>query len=136
LSGETGRRDTVAIARLVALGAVAAAAVGVLVTWTDDGTIALQGVQGPNNGWLVLIVAGFAAAWIPSMTRGSWVGVIGVLGAAAVMAWTAIESWLDAREVLDASAGVGILLVVGASVVLGAAAAAAAAALVLQRRRA
>jgi uncharacterized membrane protein YhhN len=103
----------------VAWAAVAAAAVGVFVTWTSDDAVGLDGVEGPNNGWLVLIVAAFALAWIPSMTRGSWVGVVGVLGASLVMGWTAIESWLDGKDVSGASAGVGVFLVVVASVVLG-----------------
>ena len=67
----------------------------------------LDGTQGPNNGWLVLIVAAFALGWIRSMARGSWVGVLGVLGAAVVIGWTAIENWLDSRDVLGATAATG-----------------------------
>ena len=102
--------------------AIAAATVGVFVTWTSDGPVNLDGTQGPNNGWLVLIVALFALAWIRPMARGSWTGVIGVLGASIVMGWTTIESWLDSRAVLDGTAGFGLILVVAASVALGAAA--------------
>ena len=108
--------------RLVALIAVAAATVGVFVTWTSDGPVKLDGTQGPNNGWLVLIVALLALAWIRPMVRGAWTGVIGVLGASVVMAWTAIENWLDSRAVLDATASFGLILVVVASVALAAAA--------------
>ena len=82
----------------------------------------LDGTQGPNNGWLVLIVALLALAWIRPMARGSWTGVIGVLGASVVRAWTAIENWLDNRAVLDATASFGLILVVAASVALAAAA--------------
>ena len=38
------------------------------------------------------------------------------------MGWTAIENWRDNREVLAASVGHGLLLVVAASVTLGVAA--------------
>jgi len=105
--------------RLVVWIAVAAAAVGVFSTWTHDGPVSLNGTQGPNDGWLVLIVAAFALGWARSMGRGSWVGVIGVLGSSVVMAWTAVESWLESRDVLGASAGYGLVLVVAASVALG-----------------
>ena len=105
--------------RLVVWIAIAAAAIGVFSTWTDDGPVSLDGTQGPNNGWLVLIVAAFALGWARSMARGSWVGVVGVLGSSVVMGWTAIENWLDSRDVLGASASYGLLLVVAASVALG-----------------
>ena len=54
------------------------------------------------------------------MTRGSWTGVIGVLGASVVMAWTAIETWLDSRAVFVATASLGLILVLAASVALAA----------------
>jgi len=100
--------------------AVAAAAVGVFSTWIEDGPVSLNGTQGPNNGWLVLIVAAFALGWSRSMARDSWIGVVGVLGAAVVMGWTAVEGWVESRDVLGASASYGLLLVVAASVALGA----------------
>jgi hypothetical protein len=100
--------------------AIAVAVVGVFLTWTSDGALTLNGTQGPNNGWLVVIVAAFAVGWARSMLRGSWVGVIGVLGSAAVMAWTAIENWLDNRDVLGATASYGLFLVLAAAVALGA----------------
>jgi hypothetical protein len=70
----------------------------------------------------VLIVAAFALGWARSMNRGSWVGVVGVLGAAIVIAWTAVENWLDSRAVFGATASLGLVLVLAASVALGAAA--------------
>ena len=82
----------------------------------------LDGTQGPNNGWLVLIVAAFALAWTRSMARGSWTGLIGVLGASVVIGWTAVQNWLDSRDVFDAAASFGLLLVVAASFALGGAA--------------
>jgi hypothetical protein len=102
--------------------AIAAAVVGVFSPWTSDGPVQLNGTQGPNNGWLVLIVAGFALGWTRSMARGSWVGVVGVFGAAVVMGSTAVPSWLDSRDVFDASPAYGLLLVVAASVAVGGAA--------------
>ncbi len=106
----------------VAWLAIAAAVVGVFLTWTSDGAVRLDGTQGPNGGWLVLIVAAFALGWARSMARGSWIGVAGVLGASIVMGWTAVENWLDSRDVFGASASFGLLLVVAASVALAGAA--------------
>ena len=103
------------------------------MTWTSDGPLRLDGTQGPNNGWLVLIVAAFALAWTRSLARGSWTAVIGVLGASVVMCWTAIENWRDSRDVLGATASFGLLLVVAASVALAAAAVATGVKLVSER---
>jgi hypothetical protein len=102
--------------RLVCRIAVAAALVGVFVTWVADEPIRLDGTQGPNNGWLAVIVAGLALVWIRML--GSWPGVIGVLGSGLVIGWTALENWLDARATIGASAAPGLLLVLAASVVL------------------
>ena len=102
--------------------AVAAALVGVFVTWVADGPIRLDGTQGPNNGWLAVIVAVLALVWIRML--GSWPGVIGVLGSGLVIGWTALENWLDARATIGASAAPGLLLILAASVVLTAVAAA------------
>jgi hypothetical protein len=101
---------------------VAVAVLGVFLTWTSAGTGSLDGTQGPNNGWLVVIVGAFALGWIRWMARGSWVGVVGVLGASVVMFWTALENWLDNREVLDGAAGLGLVLVLVAAVALAASA--------------
>src|SRR4051812_23349960 len=40
---------------LVAGGAVLAVLVGVFSTWASYGPVSLNGTQGPNNGWLVVI---------------------------------------------------------------------------------
>ena len=50
------------------------------------------------------------------------------------MGWTAVENWLDSRDVLGATASYGLLLVVAASVVLGSAAIARGAELTRRRR--
>ena len=106
----------------VASVAVVVAVVGVFLTWTSVGNASLDGTQGPHNGWLVIIVAAFALGWIRAMARGSWVGVLGVFGASVVMFWTTLENWLDNREVLDGTPGLGIALVLLAAVALGASA--------------
>ena len=108
--------------RLIALVAIVTAVVGVFLTWTKDGPVHLNGLQGPNNGWLVLIVAMFALGWTWPMFRGSWIGVVGVLGSAVVIGWTAVENWLDNRDVFHASAGIGLILVFAAAVALAGAA--------------
>ena len=104
----------------VASIAVAVAILGVLLTWTSFGSAGLDGTQGPNNGWLVVIVGVFALGFIRVMARGSWVGMAGVVGASIVMFWTAVENWLDNRQVLDGTAGAGLVVVVAASAVLAA----------------
>ena len=93
--------------------------VGVLATWTSDDPVDLDGLEGPSNGWLVLIVAAFALAWTGSMSRGTRAGVVAVVGAAVVMGWAALENWVDGRAVLGARVGFGLLLVLAASVALG-----------------
>ena len=98
--------------------ALALAAAGVFLPWTSAGPVRLDGTEGPNNGWLVLIVAALALSCVRSMARGSWVGVLGVLGAGIVIGSTAIENWLDSRQVLDATASYGLLIVIAASIVL------------------
>ena len=81
----------------------------------------LDGTQGPNNGWLVLILALLALWWIRLLERGSWLGVVGVLGTGLVIGWTALENWLDARAVLGASVAPGLVLVLLGSIGLTAA---------------
>ena len=102
----------------IALAAVVAAALGVFLPWTSDGSVRLDGTEGPHNGWLIVIVAAFTLGWIRSLNGGSWIGVIGVAGAAVVIAWTALESWLGSRAVTGASPGFGLVLVLAASVTL------------------
>ena len=98
--------------------AIALAVIGIFLPWSCAESVRLDGTEGPNNGWLVLIVAVLALGWVRSLARGSWVGVLGILGAGIVIGWTAIENWLDNRQVIDASASYGLLIVVAASVVL------------------
>src|SRR4029078_12834860 len=55
-----------------------------------------------------------------SMERGSRVGVVGVLGCALVIAWTATENWLHPTRVLSARVSHGLLLVLAACTVVAA----------------
>ena len=117
-TGPAARRSrTQAVAPI----AIAVGVVGVFCTWTNDGPVSLNGIQGPNDGWLVVIVAVPALFFARSLAKGTWVGVVGALGSAAVMGWTAVASWRDNRDVVGASVGYGLLLVLGASLALAAA---------------
>ena len=102
--------------RLACRIAVAAVLVGVFVTWLADGPVRLDGTQGPNDGWLALIVAALALLWIRML--GSWPGLIGVLGSGLVIGWTALQNWLDARAVMGMSPRLGLALVLAGSVAL------------------
>jgi hypothetical protein len=95
---------------------------GVFVTWLTDGPVRLDGTQGPNNGWLVVILAVLALWWVRLLENGSWLGVAGVLGTGLVIGWTALENWLDARATMGVSVGFGLVLVLVGSVGLAAAA--------------
>lgn len=110
----------------VAWVAVAAVLVGTFSTWITAGPVTLNGIQGPNDGWLVVILSACAAGWARGLARGSRVGIAGVLGCAVVILWTVYEDWRDARDVLGGDAGHGLLLVVAGAVVLASAAVAAA----------
>jgi hypothetical protein len=52
------------------------------------------------------------------MARGSWPGIVAVAGSAVVMCWAALGNWLDGRDVLGARVGLGLLLVLAASIAL------------------
>ena len=106
----------------IATGAVVAALVGVFSTWTSNGPVSLNGIQGPNNGWLVVIFAFVALGGVRALSRGSWLGVTAVLGAAVVILWTAVEGLLDNRDVLGGSTGWGLWLTILAGLTLAAAA--------------
>jgi hypothetical protein len=118
----TARGGTAAAWRTATRLAAVAVLFGVFVTWLADGPVRLDGTQGPNNGWLAVILAVLTLPWLRMLARGSWVGVVGVLGAGLVIGWTALENWLDARATIGASIGFGLLLVLAGSVVLMAAA--------------
>jgi multisubunit Na+/H+ antiporter MnhF subunit len=111
--------------QVVAMVAIAVAVVGVFCTWTTVGPVSLNGTEGPNNGWLVVILAAISLGWTRLMRRDTWTGAVAALGvllAAIVICWTVLENWVDNRDVLDASVGYGLLLVLAAGVALGVAA--------------
>jgi hypothetical protein len=118
VSGAGYRRLSTPRARALVVAGLAIATVSVFLRWVSDTRVALDGTEGPNNGWLVLIMVAFAAGWTRSLLRGSRAAVVGVTGAAVVIAWTAIESWHQARQADAATASYGLLLVIGASVML------------------
>ena len=118
------RRVTDTLRLGVRVGAVLAFC-GVFVTWTKADPVSLDGMQGPNNGLLVLILAAFALGWTRALVRHAWVGVIGVLGSGLVIGWTALENHADNRDVIGGGVGIGFALVVVAGAVLVATAVAA-----------
>jgi hypothetical protein len=95
------------------------AAVGVFGTWTSAGPVSLNGTQGPNDGWLVLIALAVGLGCLRSLAHGSWFAVAGIAGVAIVIGWVTIEDWLENREALDADVGYGLVLVLAASIGLG-----------------
>jgi cardiolipin synthase len=95
---------------------------GVFCTWLVSGPVTLSGIEGPNNGWLCVLLAGPALLWARRMERGSWVGVLGALACGLLIAWTAAENWRDGHRVLEAGVAYGLLLVLAAGLVLASAA--------------
>ena len=98
--------------------ALVAIVLGVFCTWLAQGALTLSGIEGPNNGWLCILLAVPALLWTRSMERGSWVGVAGVLLCAVVIGWTAAENWRDGRRVLEAGTSYGLILVLAGCAVL------------------
>jgi hypothetical protein len=107
--------------------AVVVAIVGVFGTWRNASPVSLNGLEGPHNGWLVVIFALISLAGAGATARGSWLGIVTVLGCALVIVFTAIENVVDDGDVLGGRSGWGVWLTVAGGVVLGGAALAAAA---------
>ena len=107
---------------LVCYAAIVLAIVGVFGTWRNAGPVSLDGFDGPHNGWLVIIFGLIALAGVGSLSRGGWLGVVTVLGCAAVMIFTAVENVVDDNAVLGGSSGWGVWLTIAASAVLAGAA--------------
>jgi hypothetical protein len=80
--------------------------------------VSLDGVQGPHDGWLLVIFALIALAGVQSLSRHGWLGIVTVLGAACAMLYTAVGNLLDDRVVFGGNAGWGLWLSIGASVIL------------------
>ncbi len=99
------------------------AIVGVFGTWRVAGPVSLDGFEGPHNGWLVIIFALIALAGVRALARGSWFGIVTVLGAARgddLHGRRRTSSHDD--SVIGGRSGWGVWLTVGASVVLAGAA--------------
>jgi len=102
--------------------AIVFAIVGVFGVWRNTAPGSLDGVEGPHNGWLVVIFGLIALVGVGALARGSWFGIVLVLGAAAVMIWTAVDAVVNDGSVLGGSSGWGVWLTVAASAVLAGAA--------------
>ena len=100
--------------------AIVLAIVGVFGTWRNAGPVSLDGLEGPHNGWLVIIFALIALAGVGAIARGSWLGIVTVLGSAAVMLSTAVHDLVDDDAVVGGSSGWGVWLTIAASAVLAA----------------
>jgi hypothetical protein len=105
-------------ASLVCWGAIALAIAGVFGTWRSSGPVSLSGVEGPHNGWLVIIFGLVALTGVGPMSRGGWLGIVTVLGSACVMVYTAVANLVDDNAVLGGNSGWGIWLTIVASAVL------------------
>jgi hypothetical protein len=106
----------------ICYAATALAIVGVFGTWRSSGPVSLDGFEGPHNGWLVIAFGLIALIGIGSLSRGSRLGIVTVLGCAAVMTSTAVENVVDDNSSLGGSSGWGVWLTVAAAVVLAGAA--------------
>jgi hypothetical protein len=104
--------------------AIVLAIVGVFGTWRSASPVSLDGVEGPQNGWLVIVFGLIALAGVRAVSRGSWLGIVLVLGCAAVMVYAAVSSLAD--DTLGGSSGWGVWLTLVASAGLAALALAAA----------
>jgi hypothetical protein len=98
--------------------AVLLAVIGVFGTWRSAAPVSLNGVEGPHDGWLVIIFALVALAGVRSLSREGWLGIVTVVAAAGAMLYTAVGNLLDDRAVLGGSSGWGLWLSIGAAVVL------------------
>jgi hypothetical protein len=74
----------------------------------------------------VIIFGLIALAGVGSLSRGGWLGIVTVLGAAAVMNYAAVSNLAEDRIVLGGTSGWGIWLTIMASVLLAGVAAVAA----------
>ena len=84
--------------------------IGVFGTWRSAGPVSLDGVEGPHDGWLLIIFALIALAGVRSLSRHGWLGIVTVLGAACAMLYTAIGNLLDDRAVLGGKCGLGVVV--------------------------
>ena len=98
--------------------AILLAFIGVFGTWRSSGHVSLNGFEGPHNGWLVIVFGLIAPAGVGAAARGSWVGIVLVLGCGAVMTYGAATSLADDGSMLGGSSGWGVWLTVLSSAAL------------------
>jgi hypothetical protein len=67
----------------------------------------------------VIIFALIALAGVGPASRGSWLGVVAVLGSAAVMISTVVHDVVNDGDAIGGSSGWGVWLTVAASIGLG-----------------
>ena len=94
------------------------AILGVFGTWRSAGPVSLDGFDGPHNGWLVIVFALIALAGVRSVARGGWLGIVLVVGCAAVMVVGGAQSVIDDGDVIGGSSGWGVWLTIAASFAL------------------
>jgi hypothetical protein len=98
--------------------AIVLAFVGVFGTWRSSGPVSLNGFEGPHNGWEVIIFGLIALIGVGATARGSWPGIVLVLGCGVVMAYGALSSVVDGGDLIGGSTGWGVWLSAAASVLL------------------
>ena len=103
---------------LICRASILLAMIGVFGTWRSADPVSLNGVEGPHDGWLVIIFALIALAGVRSLSRQGWLGIVTVFGAASAMLYTVLANLLDDRAVLGGRSGWGLWLSIGASLVL------------------
>ena len=105
---------------------VVIAIVGVLGTWRTVGAVSLDGLEGPHDGWLVVIFAVVALAGVRSLSRGGWLGIVTVAVSASAALYTVLSNLVDDASGLGGTSGWGIWLTIAASGMLACCAVAAA----------
>jgi CDP-diglyceride synthetase len=121
---QLSRLHTIMSARLAG-AAILLAIAGVFGTWRSAGAVSLDGFEGPQNGWLVVIFGLIALAGLRSLGRGGWLGIVLVLICAAAMLVAPAQSLAD--DTLGGGSGWGVWLTIVASAALAAVALGAAA---------
>jgi hypothetical protein len=108
--------------RWVCRASILLAIVGVFGTWRSAGDVSLNGVEGPHNGWLVVIFALIALTGVGPLSHGSWPGIVAVFGSAAVMLYAAVIAVVQDGDAVGGRSGWGVWLTIVASAVLAGAA--------------
>ena len=91
------------------------AILGLFGTWRVAGPVSLDGLEGPHNGWLVLLFGLIALVGAGSPSRGGWLGILTVLGCGGAMLYGAVLGLAEDGDVLGGRSGWGIWLTTVAS---------------------